>query len=41
MSKRLQMTIWRVGQVATPEIGGSEGIEPPAVRKTAVGEPQQ
>ncbi len=38
LSRRLQVTVWREGQVATLAFGGGDVIEPLAVRKATAGE---
>ncbi len=38
LAKRLQVTVWRDGQVATLAFGGGDVIEPLVVRKSATGE---
>jgi topoisomerase-4 subunit B len=41
LAKRLQVTVWRDGQVATLAFGGGDVIEPLAVRKATAGERKQ
>ena len=41
LAKRLQVTVWRDGQVATLAFGGGDVIEPLALRKAAAGERKQ
>ena len=41
LAKRLQVTVWRDGQVATLAFGGGDVIEPLAARKAAAGERKQ
>ncbi len=41
LAKKLQVTVWRDGQVATLAFGGGDVIEPLAVRKVASGDRKQ
>ena len=41
LAKRLEVTVWREGQVATMAFAGGDVVEPLALRKAAAGERKQ